>query len=419
MRVLYSLMLYLSLPWVLLRLWGRGVRIPGYRRHWAERLGRSEAPTGALCIHAVSVGEVRAAQPLVEALRRRWPQTPLVITTTTPTGRETAGGLFGPGLRCVYLPYDLPGAVNRFVGRLSPIAFLVMETEIWPNLYRALEARGIPLLLANARLSARSERGYRRFGGLMRSTLRCVRWICAQSRQDARRFIDLGARPQRVIVAGNLKFDASLPAGFSARVSAIRARLAAQRSIWAAGSTHSGEEMQVLAAHTRILQRFEDALLLLAPRHPERGGELARLCERARLACRLYSDMQPVQDGVQVLIVDTLGELAALYGAADAAFVGGSLVARGGHNPIEALLAGTPVLSGPHVGNFQAVYEELMHHGAVQEVGNEADLAARLIDWLGNPERRRSCAAAGQRVIERHRGAAENIVRCLETVLSD
>jgi 3-deoxy-D-manno-octulosonic-acid transferase len=419
LRTLYSLIFYLLLPWVLLRLWWRGARVPGYRDHWSERFGRVQAPPGALWIHAVSVGEVRAAQPLVDALRRRWPEAPLVMTTTTPTGRDTTGALFGSELSCMYLPYDLPDAVDRFLKRLSPAAALVMETEIWPNLYHGLRARNVPLLLVNARLSERSLRGYRRLAGLVRSSLHCARCICAQTGEDAQRFIALGAQRHRVFVSGNLKFDVALPVGFSARVAAIRTRLPLRRPLWVAGSTHPGEEGQILQAHNRILQRRADALLLLAPRHPERARELTALCEQAGLVCRLYSETPLLQDHVQVVIIDELGELAPLYGVAGVAFVGGSLVIRGGHNPIEALLAGAPVLTGPHIANFQTIYEELVRAGAVKQVANEAELASSVLAWLGDQGEGRRRAAAGQGVIARQRGAAEDIVGHLEDLLPD
>ncbi len=418
LRYLYSLILYLVLPGVLLRLWWRGGRVPGYRRHWRERFGFVEASAaGTLWIHAVSVGEVRAAEPLVAAVRRRWPQRPVLLTTTTPTGRAMAGELFGAAVRCVYLSYDLPGAVRRFLASVSPALGVVMETEIWPNLYHGLRARKVPLLLVNARLSGASLRRYRWLAGLTRSTLDCVDRIGAQTEQDAERFLHLGAARQRVIVTGNLKFDASLPADFGERVAAVRARLGTARPVWIAGSTHRGEETQLLEAHRRVLERVPRALLVLAPRHPERAAEVASLCARYGFGCCLYSGLKYPSAGDQVVIVDTLGDLAVLYGLCPVAFVGGSLVGHGGHNPLEALLAGAAVATGPCVENFRQVYDVLLECGAVQEIETDAQLAQTVIDWLGDEARRGAAVAAGRRVMEAQRGALEATLELVRALL--
>jgi len=419
LRHLYSLILYLMLPGVLLRLWWRGARVPGYRRHWRERLGFIAPSTGAgtLWIHAVSVGEVRAAEPLVAALRRRWPQRPVLVTTTTPTGRATVRDLFGSAARCVYLPYDLPGAVRRFLAREAPALAVVMETEIWPNLYHHLRARGIPLLLVNARLSENSRRRYRLLRGLARATLRCVTRIAAQTEQDAQRFLQLGVPRQRIAVTGNLKFDATLPADFHARVAAARAKLGADRPVWIAGSTHRGEEAQVLEAQRRVLEKIPAALLLLAPRHPERAGEVASLCAAAGLRCCLYSRLQEPHAGDQVVIVDTLGDLAVLYGLCPVAFVGGSLVGHGGHNPLEALLAGAWVVTGPRGENFRQVYDALLECGAVQHIRTDAELTQTVIDWLGDEARRCAAVAAGRRVIDAQRGALDATMGLVHALL--
>ena len=418
LRYLYSLILYLMLPVVLLRLWWRGRRSPGYRRHWRERFGFVEAAAaGALWIHAVSVGEVRAAQTLVAAVRRRWPERPVLLTTTTPTGRATAAELFGAAVRCVYLPYDLPGAVQRFLAGISPALAVVMETEIWPNLYQGLRTRQVPLLLVNARLSEASLRRYRWLAGLTKSTLDCVQRIAAQTEQDRERFLRLGAQRQRVVVTGNLKFDAVLPDDFGERVAAVRVRLAPARPCWVAGSTHGGEETRVLAAQRRVLERAPAALLVLVPRHPERAAEVASLCTRAGFTCCLYSSLRCPGAGDQVVIVDTLGDLAVLYGLCPVAFVGGSLVGHGGHNPLEAVLAGAAVVTGPRVENFRQVYEALLERGAVQQVETDAELAQTVSDWLGDEPARSGVVAAGRQVIERHRGAVDLTMELLEELL--
>lgn len=415
MRAFYTLLLYLSFPWVLTRLWWRGYRLPDYRRHWRERLGYvpQRADSGVLWLHAVSVGEVRAVEPLVEALRARWPQRPLLLTTSTPTGRATVERLWSGEVECRYLPWDLPGAVGRFLERTRPAAALVVETEWWPNLFHALAERRIPLYLVNARLSPSSLAGWLRFRRLAATTLGGVTAIAAQTSGDAEAFVRLGAPRERVHSVGQLKFEARLPAAFEQRVAGVRQQLGGRRPIWVAGSTHAGEEEAVLGAHRRLLASFPEALLLLAPRHPERATEVLRLCEREGWSCRRLSGSQSGDGDVQVVVVDLLGELVYLYGAAQAAFLGGSLVQRGGHNPLEAVLAGTPVLSGPSVANFADVYERLFTAGAARLVEDEQALAGRLGEWFSNEAARRQAAEAGLEVIEHNRGALQRTLDIL------
>jgi len=276
MRVLYSLLLYLLLPGVLLRLWIKGRRDPAYRRHWRERLGL-DVPQGdrVIWLHAVSVGEVRAAEPLVRALRVRYAGQALLVTVTTPTGRRTVRQLFGDEVSCRYLPYDLPGAVRRFLAALQPAMLVVMEVELWPNLYRGLAARGVPLYLVNARLSEKSWRAYRCLGGLTGETLRSVRHIAAQSAADRTRFVQLGARADRVSVTGNLKSDVRLPGDFHTRSRQLRERLADGQPVWIAASTHEGEEALVLEAHAELLRHCPQALLILAPRHRNAAAKVS------------------------------------------------------------------------------------------------------------------------------------------------
>jgi 3-deoxy-D-manno-octulosonic-acid transferase len=419
LRFVYNLTLYLMMPWVWWRMWRRGARVPAYRQHWRERFGLPHlAQKDVVWIHAVSVGEVRAARPLVEQLQRRWPQRAFLVTTTTPAGRETVRQVFGPRMACAYLPWDLPGAVRRFLARVSPAVAIVMETEIWPNLYRALSQRGVPLLLVNARLSDASLRGYKTLRGLARRTLRCVDRIAAQTPADAEAFLALGADPQRLSVAGNLKLNASLPDGFERHSAEWRERLGLSRRIWIAGSTHPGEEAQVIAAHRQVLSACPDALLILAPRHPERARDVAQLCEDAGMAWACFSAARTGGFDAPLLILDVLGELAVLYGAADVAFIGGSLVDRGGHNPVEAVLADVPLISGPSTGNFAFIYGELAARDAMRSVDSAAALAQAVIAWFGDAQQRQSTAAAARQVVARHRGAVQRIVALVEKIFS-
>ena len=411
---LYTALLYLLLPLAGARLWWRGRRQPGYRHHWRERLGDVppvDAGGAALTwLHAVSVGEVRAAAPLVRALLRVHPDRRLLITTATPTGRATVRQLFGDRVRCAYLPWDLPFAVERFVARLRPACLIVMETELWPNLFHTVRARGVPLYLVNARLSARSFRAYRRARPLLCDTLACVTRIAAQAPTDAERFLALGARPDRIAVAGNLKFEHALPGDFASRCASLRETLGRQAWPWLAGSTHPGEEALLLSAHRRLLEDEPRAVLWLAPRHPERAAGVVAQCERAGFTVARFSRLRAQMSAgsgtdAQVVVVDVLGVLVYLYGMAPVAFIGGSLVARGGHNPLEALQAGCAVLTGRWTDNFAEVYAVLRAAGAVTLVDNEVALAEGVGELWRDGTRRARQVAAGQQVIEQRRGA--------------
>lgn len=402
------------LPWVLVRLWMKGSRVAGYRRHWRQRFGFvSSDAVGVIWVHAVSVGEVHAAQAVVEKLLSDGGGRPVLLTTTTPTGREAAQRLFGQTVSYHYLPYDLPGSVRRFLSTVRPVIAVIMETEIWPNLYHLIGERRIPLMLLNARLSLSSLDGYLKWPGISRAAIQCITRIAAQSSEDARRFARLGASERQLYVVGNLKYDGRLPADFDERVNALRNRLDPDRPIWVAGSTHQGEEAQLLDAHRHMLRRHVDALLVMAPRHPERARDVALLCQQRGLAFQYFSRMSAGIGSSGVLIVDSFGDLVYLYGLATAAFAGGSLIERGGHNPLEALMAGTPVISGPSVYNFQAVYRDLVDAGAVHIAATEAGLTDQLGAWFADQVRRDNAAEAGLRVIRENRGALQ---RCLDII---
>jgi 3-deoxy-D-manno-octulosonic-acid transferase len=413
MRLFYSALLYLLLPAVLLRLWLKGRRLPGYRRHWRERFAlQTCAAQGAIWLHAVSVGEVRALVPLAEALQARYPDRPMLVTVTTATGRQTVRQLFGDRVMCRYLPYDLPGAVRRFLAALQPAVAIFMEVELWPNLYAGLAARAVPLYLVNARLSEKSLRRYRYIGGLMRKTVGDIRHIAAQGEGDRERFLQLGVRPGKISVTGNLKYAAQLPADFHTRARQWREQLSGNSPVWVAASTHQGEEEPLIRAHLEVLQRFPQALLLLVPRHPERSADVLRQCNAAGLSCELYS--RPPLAGVSVVIVDRLGQLVYCYAAAEVAFVGGSLVDCGGHNPVEALLAGTPVISGPHLDNFVDLYTRLQAAGAALRVGTASELSARLTDWFLDPQARERAVRAGRAVLQENQGVVQRVLDVID-----
>lgn len=407
-RLLYSLLLYLSLPAILLRLCWRALRAPAYARRWGERFGRV-APLSApvIWVHAVSVGETLAALPLVRRLQATQPRARLLVTTTTPTGSALVRAQLGDGVVHCYAPYDFPHAVHRFLDRAQPALLIVMETELWPNLLHGCARRGIPVVLANARLSARSAAGYARVAALTRPMLAALTRVAAQTRVDGERFLALGLPPERLCVTGNIKFDLELDAALRERARCLRDEWRGQRArpIWLAASTHEGEDEPVLAAHRRLLAVRPDALLVLVPRHPERFERVHALCARQRLRVLRRSAGQPPAADTQVLLGDTMGELLAFCGAADLVFVGGSLVPVGGHNLIEPAAWGQPVLSGPQVFNFVEAARLLEAGGGLRICADGAALSDAVVELFGQPGRRAAMGAAARVVAEANRGA--------------
>ena len=420
MRSLYTLILYLLTPFALLRLLWRGLRSPGYWQRWGERFGFIPAEAGAapIWVHAVSVGEVQAAAPLLRALMKQYPDVPLLVTTTTPTGSEQVRSLFESRVAHVYMPYDLPGAVARFLKRARPRLALIMETEIWPNLYHACARGGIPVLLVNARLSARSAAGYARVRGLTSTTLRCLPWIPAQSRADAERLIVLGAPAERVQVTGSIKFDMKIPASLTEQAAVLRRDWGVQRPVWVAASTHEGEEDAALDAHALVRARHRDALLILVPRHPQRFEAVRALLRRRGLRFAQRSGGQPPGPDDAVFLVDTLGELQMFYAAADVAFVAGSLVPVGGHSLLEPAVLGLPMLSGPHNHNAQDVADLFEQCGALRIVRSKEDLAQRTCDWFDDPARGRADGERGRQAVAQSRGAVTRLVAMVAPLLS-
>jgi 3-deoxy-D-manno-octulosonic-acid transferase len=413
--------MYLVTPLLVLRLLARGVRSRPYHRRWRERFGFFDAPgfNGSLWIHAVSVGEVNAAEPLIKALRRDYPNAPLVITTITPTGTARVHQLFGDSVFHVYLPYDLPFAVSRFLKRIRPRLALIVETEIWPNLYFACRRRGIPLMIVNARLSERSLRGYKPLRALARSALRCVHQIAAQSRTDAARYRLLGADPQRIVVTGNMKFDMPIPADAILGGRTMRDHWGPRRPVWMAASTHEGEEQTVLEAHLEVLKRLPDALLLLAPRHPERF----RLVEHSVRSLGFSVAARSI-DGLplpshQVFIIDAMGQLMPFFAAADMAFVGGSLVPIGGHNVLEPAALSTPVLVGPYTFNFEEITQSLLGQGGAERVPGNEQLGHDVLQLLLDDAKRERMGLAAQQVFDRERGAVHRIMRMIDLLLQE
>ncbi|MCW8806998.1 MAG: lipid IV(A) 3-deoxy-D-manno-octulosonic acid transferase [Rhodanobacter sp.] len=421
MRYLYTLAMYLVTPLLVLRLLARGVRSRPYPRRWRERFGFFDAPgfTGSLWVHAVSVGEVNAAEPLIKALQLDYPNAPLVVTTVTPTGMARVHQLFGDKVFHVYLPYDLPFAVKRFLQLTRPRLVLIVETEIWPNLYFACRRRGIPLMIVNARLSERSMRGYKALRGLVRSSLSCVRLIAAQSRTDAARYRLLGAAAHKVRVTGNMKFDMPIPDGALAEGAAMRAHWGKRRSVWIAASTHEGEEQAILEAHLHVLTRLPDALLLLAPRHPERFRLVEHSARSLGFSVATHSVEGVPAPSHQVFVIDAMGQLMPFFAAAAVAFVGGSLVPIGGHNVLEPAALSTPVLVGPHTFNFEEITRSLIQHGGAEVVTDSERLGHDVLRLLRDPAKCKLMGQAARQVFDRERGAVPRTMQLIDTLLQE
>ena len=437
-RALYSAALTLLTPLAFARLAWKGRSNPDYRVRWGERLGFSARfpVKPRLWVHAVSVGEVIAATPLIRAWQAQHPDWAVLVTTTTPTGSAQLRRVFGETIEHVYLPYDLPGAVRRFFERTQPTRGVIMETELWPNLFAEAKRRGIPLVLANARLSERSMRGYAKLRGLVSETLACLSLIAARDTQDVARFIALGASPDRVEALGNLKFDLEIAPETRERGAKWRELFGKDRLVWIAASTHPGEDEQVLAAHRKLLEQRPDALLLLAPRHPERADVVARLIQAQGFAFALRSSLNVgsnvlehglspqkdvrindreagvsphLQESATVVLIDTLGELMDFYAASDVAFVGGSLVPHGGHNPLEPLALGLPVISGEEVFNFAEIYAAMQAEDLVLWVNDAESLATAVL--TGSKIREN---ARGLDFLARHKGTLGKLVSRIE-----
>jgi len=421
LRLLYLLAVYLAAPVVSAVFLWRGLRDRSYWRNFSERFGFGArlAPQG-VWLHAVSVGEVQACAPLVSALSRQYPGIPLTVTTFTPTGAARARALFGNVAQVRYVPYDLPGAVRRFFARVQPRLAVIFETELWPNLYRECGRRRVPLVLASARLSARSVGRYQRLGALFRETLAQTAVVAAQGPGDAERFRALGADPAATHVTGNIKFDFELPRDITARGARLRQQYAPGRPLWVAGSTHGGgEEQAVLEGHQKVRAAHPGALLVLAPRHPPRFAEVAQALAQAGISFARRSQVaeHAVDEDCQVLLLDSLGELLDFYAAADVAFVGGSLVPVGGHNLLEPAALGVPILTGPNNFNSEEIARLLIARGAAEVVHNAAELGARVTALLADAGARERMGAQGRASVDGNRGALTKLLALIEPLL--
>lgn len=416
LQTLYTFLYYLILPYLLWRHRRKAKTAPVARGRLAERLGRAPVLSGCIWVHAVSVGETIAAAPLVSGLRTRYPGVPILLTCTTATGSEQARKLFADEVEHVFLPYDLPLLIRRFLKRANPVALIVMETELWPNLLKQCERANVPMVLANARLSSKSFQGYKKIAGLTRSMLNRFALIAAQSQYDAQHFLHLGVEQQRVMIAGNLKFDLHVADAVFAQGRIWQQQLGG-RSVVVAGSTHDGEEAILLQAFAQVLDQQPDCLLVLVPRHPNRFGAVEKMCRQQRFSLERKSESRLPKAQTQIYLVDRMGELLACYASAQVAFVGGSLVPVGGHNMLEAAAFSLPILTGPYLGNFLAISEKLQAAQALEIVSDPEQLAAAILALLNNKSKAEQMGKSAQAVLAANIGALDRHLDAIDKIV--
>lgn len=409
LQFIYSQLIRLLLPFILFRLWWQGRQAPELRRNWQQRLGFVPRASGTVVwVHAVSVGETIAAAPMVRRLLARNPSITILMTAMTDTGLTQAKKMFGDQVQYAYAPYDTPGSIRRFLNRANPRILVIMETEIWPNMIRQSRSRGVPVFLVNARLSGRSARGYERVKSLVAPIMRSISWVAAQAEKDAERFRRIGVAASKVTVTGSVKFDVDIPEAVRETSRELKASFSS-RPVWIAGSTHEGEEAQLLEAHRQLLNSHPDALLILVPRHPERFESVTeKVSKQAFSLARRSRSEDP--SSADVYLGDTMGELMMLYGVSDVAFVGGSLIERGGHNPLEPAGWGIPVISGPHVFNFETIYQRLVDDRGVVIVSGSDDLFQHLSTLFDDVDERQASGQRALSVVNKNRGALDKVV---------
>lgn len=424
MRFCYTLLGYLLQPFVLLMMYSLSLKQPDYRKRLKERYGfygKLPAPNAqGIVLHAASVGEVIAATPLIKALQKKYPELAITVTTMTPTGSARVKAAFGDRVSHVYLPFDLPCAVKRFLKFTQPKLVIVIETELWPNLISQISRQKIPLAIANARLSARSATRYGKFKSHLQTMWQQIDLILAQDVVSGQRYIDLGFSPQKLICCGNLKFDLSIDDTLRQKIQATKQQLGIEnRRIWIAGSTHEGEEQKLLEAHKTLCQRYPDLLLILVPRHPERFQTVENLLRTCGFDYIKRSENTIFLPNTRVMLGDTMGELMLLYGLSDIAFVGGSLIPRGGHNPLEPIALELPVISGSHTFNFPEIFTKLREVNGFVEVASSAEaLVDAVSQLLSEPEKTEQIKNAGMLVLKQNQGALERHLAQLSRYLT-
>jgi 3-deoxy-D-manno-octulosonic-acid transferase len=399
-----------------LRLLWRGIKAPAYRCRWRERfaLYNIKFPQDVIWFHAVSVGEAEALFPLVRQIQKQHPDAKLLITTTTPTGSARVKAVMQETVAHVYLPYDVPDAVNRFMRCFKPKLAVIMETEIWPNLFVYCGKNDIPLYIINARLSEKSSRGYQKIPSLVHPALAATNLIATQTQDDAERFVAIGADHEKVLTLGNIKFDVEIPQTTIAQGLQIKADLFRGRFVWMIASTHKDEEAIFLEIYKEIKQKISELLLVIVPRHPERFADVKKQCEQFQLAVVMRTAGGNVFNATDVYLVDTMGELKMLYAASDVAFVGGSMVPRGGHNILEAAAVGVPVMFGPYMVNFKEIARGVLSHKAAIQCQNKDELINSIVALYEQPVYRNALAEKGMEFVRQNQGAIARICQVLD-----
>jgi len=413
-RLFYGLLGYLLIPIIIGRLLFRGFKARDYWRRWSERFGffKPLSSHKRIWIHAVSFGEIQASVPLIKALQLKYPSFDFLITTMTPTGAQRSKELFGETITHLYLPYDLWHAVFLFLNKTKPTIGIIIETELWFNLFQACKKRNIPLFLINARLSEKSFQKYQKFiPNLTKQTLQCLTHIAAQTNDDAKRLQQLGAN--NITIMGNLKFDVEIPESIFEKAEELK-RNFENRKIWIAASTHEGEETILLNVHQQIQRKIPNVLLILVPRHPERFNSIFQMCEQREFKTSRRSLSQKISIKTDIYLGDTMGELLMLYAVADVAFVGGSLICRGGHNLIEPAAVGKPILTGQFMFNFSDITKRLLEINAAEQVFDEQQLLEKVLFLLENPTQCKIIGKKGKAFVEQNRGALERVLDLIE-----
>lgn len=415
MRIIYSILFYFSTSFIISRLLWRSLKNPAYRQRILERFGfyPQNYQQHGIWFHAVSVGECEAIFPLIRLIQTRQPQLPILITSTTPTGSERVKAVLGDTVQHVYLPYDLPDVIARFLNTFKPKIAVIVETEIWINLFQACAKRKIPLYLINARLSEKSVRGYQKISSLVLPALNAMTQIATQSETDKNRFIEIGAKPEKVENLGNIKFDLTIDDKIFEQARDLKTKLFLNRFVFIAASTHDGEETLLFEAYKNLKKQIPQLLLAIAPRHPERFGDVELLAKNVNLKVISRTSQQFCDNQTDVFLIDTLGELKLFYATADIAFVGGSLVPIGGHNILEPAAAGVPVLFGLEMKNFTFISERMLETQAALQCKNIADLEIKILELYYQVELRDTLRENAKKVIEENQGATERIYTLL------
>ncbi len=420
-RLVYTILFTLCMPFVFLKLLWRGYKAPEYRNRKRERFGYFTSPKlkNSIWVHAVSVGEVLAAEPIIRAIQKRFPERKLVVTSMTPTSSALIEKLFGETVFHVYAPYDMPWCVDAFLRKVDPAFLIIMETELWPNMIHRTRLRGCPVVLANARLSERSARGYRRLKPAVGWMLNELCLVLCQHQNDAQRFASLGIEPDKINVTGSVKFDLDVDASFKEKGLQHRSALKPGQQVWIGASTHEGEDVKLLRVHKALQSTFPDAVLILVPRHPERFESVYQLAISRQFNTYRFSEQQSIPQDTQVFVVDAMGVLLEFYAASDIAFIGGSFVEVGGHNPIEAGALALPVLMGPFVFNFEAICQKLKAVGGLEVVDDEKQLALALKRLMSEPDEARRMGKCAFQEIEDSKGAVGRVVEALTPLLDE